>query len=343
MSNKILPLFDETFAKRFLEEKILPQYPSFSSISRVQVKPYKKLVWDTTYHVVIGYNVYFVDASHKEKRLSLVAVGHSEEPRENVFLALRFLWSQGLAADGIDLPRPLLYDRHFNCTFYRALSGENLLYYIKKADPAEVERIVSAAARLFARLHALPAGEKENFNPTGSRIRTVIPGTDNILQEMAARYGSKYNPDLQAIYSYLSEQEEKNLTVLPRLSLIHGDAHPENIIRTGSDRIGLIDFTDICLGDPARDLGTFCQQLEYKITTKLNDKAYAIKIRELFLADYLAAAGIGMTPALKERIDLYYNWTAIRTAVYWFLKFDPNEGRGAALLRQVKDKLSKAL
>ncbi len=337
--NKILPLFDEQFVLEFLRREILPQYPSFSGISRVFIKPYKEFVWETTYHVVIGYNAYFVNARGEEKRISIVAVGHSNESRENVFRALKYLWSHGLAVSGVDLPRPLLYDSHFNCTFYRAISGENLLYYIKKKDLVEVEKIVISAARLFARLHALPVSAEANFNPSNGRIETVVPGVPHILQEIANRYGQKYQTRLEKVYSRLIAQEEEFFRAGLRLSLIHGDAHPENIIKTATSRIGLVDFTDFCLGDPARDLGTFMQQLEYKVVNKLGDISYAARAKELFLEEYLLAAGIKLTPAFQERIGLYYNWTMIRTAVYWFLKFDHDERRAEMLLSQAEKNL----
>ena len=338
--NKILQLFDEDFSLDYLKENLLPLYPIFKDITRIKIKPYKKMVWETTYHVVIGFEVYFLNASDEEIKIPVVCSAHSDEPRENVYSALKYLWSKNLNGQGIDLPRPLFYSEKFNGTFYRAIRGENLLYYIKNKDFVSVEKIVIETAELFAKLHALPAGLEANFNPINSRIKTVIPGVEMIFQEMTARYGDKYCPTLRKIYSHFIIQEEKFFNSGESLKLIHGDAHPENIIKTAEGRIGLIDFTDLCLSDFARDLGAFTQQIDYKIITKIGDAEFAKRMKDLFLRTYLIAAGLEMTVDLQERIDLYYNWTAIRTSTFWFLKFGHNEERAEKLLNTVKERLS---
>lgn len=337
--NKIKKLFDENFVIELFTQEILPHYPAFSAVSRVEIKPYKNLVWETTYHVVIGFNTYFLKPTGEEIKIPIFCSAHSEEPRENIYQALQYLRAVNFPTDFIDIPDPLFYSKYFRGTFYRGLKGENLLYYIKKKDFATVAKIVAAAAKLFARLHALPVEARANFNPVNSRIETVIPGVKRTLQEMAARYNGRYQDDLRGVYNYLIKQEEKYFAAAGHLSLIHGDAHPENILVTSPERLGLIDFADMCLGDSARDLGSFLQQLEYKITVKADEPAMADSLKKLFLDTYLAATGQELHADLKERIDLYYNWTAVRTAVYLFLKFGHDEKRAASLLEKVKSNL----
>lgn len=338
--NKILQLFDEEFVVDYFKRELLPLYPAFKDIKRVNINPYKKMVWETTYHVVIGFDVYFLNALGHEKKIPVVCSAHSDEPRENVYVALKYLWAKKFSSHGVDLPRPLFYSEYFNGTFYRAINGENLLYYIKEKDTKNIEKIVIKSAELFAKLHALPAGVEANFNPMNSRVRTVIPGTAMIFKEMTARYGDKYCPDLQKLYDYFITQEEKFFHSGEALKLIHGDAHPENIIKTSEERIGIIDFTDLCLSDPARDLGAFLQQIDYKIVMKMGDHEFADRMKEVFLNNYLISSGLELDRNLQERIDLYYNWTAIRTSTYWFLKFGHNEERAEALLNKVKKSLN---
>jgi len=337
--NKILPLFEEEFVLELFRKEILPLYPAFTEISRVEIKPYKKLVWETTYHVVIGFDVYFKDADGRETKIPLVCSAHSDEPRRNVFDVLNYLWAKKLPDQGIDLPRPLFFSEYFNGTFYRAVQGETLLYYIKSREADKVEQIVRASAGLLAKLHSLPVGSEANFNPANAWIATVIPGVPMIISEIKARYGEKYYHDLENIYAYFVSQEKKLRHKLPILSLIHGDAHPENIIATGLDRIGLIDFTDFCLADPARDIASFAQQLEYKIISKWGDAEYAVKMKNYFLQEYFSASRLDRDADFEERFQLYYNWTAIRTSTYWFLKFGHNEERAAGLLAKVKTDL----
>ncbi|MCX6794677.1 MAG: phosphotransferase [Candidatus Falkowbacteria bacterium] len=337
--NKILRLFDEAYVVKLFRKEVLPHYPSFSDIKRVVIRPYKELVWETTYHVVISFTAYFAKADGTEDKIPIVCSAHSSEERENVYLALKYLWAAGFPSETIDIPDPLFYSPYFRGTFYRGLKGENLLSYIKNKDFATVEKIVIASARLFARLHALPGDARANFNPINSRIRTVVPGSENIIKEIASRFPDKYDLDLRRIYALFIEKEEAYFQGGGQLSLIHGDAHPENIIQTSANRVGLIDFTDLCLGDLARDLGSFSQQLEYKILRKASDAASARAMKKLFLDTYLAASGLTLTGDLQARIDLYYNWTAVRTATYWLLKFDHDENAAIGLIRQVKANL----
>jgi len=338
--NKILKLLDEEFVLDYFKEKVLPLYPSFKEIKRISIKPYKKMVWETTYHVVIGFNVYFVNSDNKLKKIPIVCSAHSDEPRDNVYAALKYLWKKKFNGSGIDLPRPLFFSEDFNGTFYRAIDGENLLYYIKKKDKEAIEKIVKETAELFARLHSLEVGGEANFNPINSRIKTVIPGVDMIFKEMTARYGDKYCPYLKKVYDYFITQEKKFFDSGEPLKLIHGDAHPENIIKTSDNRIGLIDFTDLCLSDFTRDLGAFIQQIEYKISMKMDDKEFADRMKEIFLHTYLVASGLEMNKNLQDRIDLYYNFTAIRTSTYLFLKFGHSEERAEELLNMVKNNLN---
>jgi aminoglycoside phosphotransferase (APT) family kinase protein len=338
--NKILDLFDEKYVLDLFTREVLPHYPAFKSISRVEIKPYKELVWETTYHVVLGFSTYFLKPDGEEIKIPIVCSAHSEESRDNIYLALKYLRAVKFPTASIDIPDPLFYSEYFQGTFYRGLRGENLLYYIKKKKFSTVTKIVMSAAKVFARLHALPADAQANFNPLNSKIETVIPGVDNILREVGERYGNKYRPQLEKMYHYFIAQEESFDRSGRALTLIHGDAHPENVIVTAPKRVGLIDFTDVCLGDPARDIGSFLQQLKYKVVTKTGDEARAADLGELFLSTYLASAGLEMTPQLQSRIDLYYYWTAIRTATYWLLKAGHNEERAQVLLQQVRERLA---
>lgn len=336
--NKIKQLFDEVFVLEFLRREILPFYPDFRGISRVSIKAYKKLVWETTYHVVLGFKVYFLRADGEEALVPIFCSAHSSEPRENVYHALKYLWDQGFPSATIDLPAPLFYSEHFRAIFYQGLSGENLFHYIDQEDRQTTSAIVKASAIMFARLHALPAVPEANFNPHNARVATVTPGREMVLKEMSTRYGGRYNETLQGLYEYFIAQEEKFFNSGQNLSIIHGDAHTENIIQTDLGRIGLIDFTDICLGDFARDLGTFVQQLEYKAAYKF-EAAYVDQLKKDFLEIYWQESNRSLSAEISERINLYYNWTAFRTAIYWFMKHGHDETKAERILMRVMERL----
>lgn len=338
--NKILNLFDENYVLEMFKDKLLPLYAQYVNIKKVSIKPYKKMVWQSTYHVVIGFNVVFETIDKKEEKVLIVCSAHSEEPRENVFKAMKHLWQYNFNGENIDIPRPLLYSEYFKGTFYQGIVGENLMQYIKYKEYEKLEEMIPLAAKLFVKLHELPATADSNFNPMNARIETVVPGSDIIIREMSHRYEGKFKKDFELIYKHLIEKEEYYLKQKDsKLSLIHGDAHTENIIHTGENRVGLIDFTDLCLGDFARDLGTFVQQLEFKIVNRHGDVEKAKEMTSLFLSSYFSASDKNFRSNLDERIKLYYNWTTARTSVYFFIKHDSDPYRAEILLNKVKKDL----
>lgn len=340
--NKILDLFSEEYVIELFKKEVLPQYKEYEDISGVNIKPYKKMIWTTTYHVVLSFETTFIKKDKSTEQVLIVCSAHSGEDRENVFKAMHYLWDHDFNKDDfVDIPRPLFYSEHFRGTFYEGIRGENLMHYIKKHDNVEVESMVLLSAALFARLHKMPIVGDANFNPLNSRIKTVIPGVDRTLKEMSTRFSGEFDESFKKVYEYLVSNEERFLSSGEfEHCLIHGDAHTENVIHTGVGRIGLIDFTDICLGDPARDIGTFMQQLEYKIRARYEDEVYAKEMSELFFKEYLSLSGLKDTEFLRERMNLYYNWTTVRTAVFLFLKHNNNPVGAQVLLERAKANLN---
>ncbi len=335
--NKILQLFNEDFVKDYFSKELLSFYPDLLRIVSVKIKPYKKMVWSTTYHVVISFNVEFEKKNNEKESIFLVCSAHSNEPRENVFKALSFLQERGLGDDTFDVPFPLFCSTEFRGVFYTGLKGENILRQVREGGEVALEKI-SLAARLFAKLHSLSIIGINDFNPKNSRIETVIPGVPAILKEMSEKYQGKYDKEMAYLYDYFTSTEDR-LRDKDNVCLIHGDAHLENIIDTGPGRLGIIDFADLCFGDFARDLGTFIQQLEHRLVkvgdVNINKNQDKI-LKNRFLTDYLLSRNLILDENLKERIKFYYDWTMLRTATYFFLKDESEVERALILLDKIK-------
>lgn len=336
--NKIYSLLDNNYVLGLFNEKLLPFYPQIKKIERIEITPYKKLIWDSTYHAVFGYNLFWINKKGEEKKIQVVCSAHSDEPRKNVLDTLNYLWKKHLPNAEVKLPRPLFYSEEFRATFYRALSGKTLLHYIKKGDKPAIASLISGSARMFARLHQLPIDSSFEFNPDNQKISSVVPGEEFIYSELKVRFKNNEYEDLIELYQACVAREEKLLASVEKKSLIHGDAHPENIIKVGKNKIGLIDFTDFSPADFARDLGAFIQQIEYKIVRKVEDLEFAREMKKLFLTEYLHASGKNLDENLQERINLYYDWTALRTAVYWFLNHHASSVNGQELLAAIRER-----
>ncbi|MFZ4648286.1 MAG: phosphotransferase family protein [Patescibacteria group bacterium] len=336
--NKIYSLLDIDYVKALFIDKVLPFYPQIKTFDRIEITPYKKMIWDTTYHVVFAYDLFWRNEKAEEKKIQIVCSAHSNEPRKNVLDTLNYLWAKNLPNLEVKLPRPLFYIEEFQATFYRALSGQTLLHYIKKGDKVAIASLISGAARMFARLHQIPIDPSFEFNVDNQKISTVVPGEKFIYSELISRFKNGEYEDLVDFYAECVRREEKLFPEQNKRSLIHGDAHPENIIKVGENKIGLIDFTDFSPADFARDIGAFIQQIEYKIVRKVEDLEFARTMKKLFLTEYLRVSGRVLDENLQERINLYYDWTALRTAVYWFLNHHASPVNGRELLAAIHER-----
>lgn len=335
--NKIHNLFDANFVKEFFKEKVLPHYPDVYSIGSIKIRPYKKFIWRTTYHVVIDFHVEFLLQNNKSRKTHIVCSAHSGEPREKAFDVLAYLWRRRLGK-GVVLPRPLFYCPEYRGSFYRALNGKDLCHYILKKDKETIKDLSAKAGLMLARLHLLKLNNNKlpNFEESNSKIATVIPGIKKIESEIKKRYGQEMYEKIVVPYYNCIKEEEEYLNKNPKLCLVHGDFHTENIIRVSKRKVGLIDFTDFSLSDFARDLGNFLQQLEYKLELKFYyEKDFIKEMKHIFLSEYLKESNIKLDDNLQARINNYYKWTALRTACYWLMKDKAEPKRAESIAKSL--------
>jgi len=338
--NKILHLLEQPYVLNLFKKKVLPKYPEFKDIKKIKFNLIKDNIWTSTYHVVIKYQTVFITHENKLKTLPIYCSAHSEELRQNSYKALKFLWKNGFNKGNLTIPKPLFYLSDFNAFFYQGLSGENLYQYIRERNIEAIESIVIKAAAWLAKLHGLSSSAKneKNFNPINSLIETVVPGMTKILIKVQ-NHEPRYMEVCREAYKIINQKEKDFLGSTKQRWLIHGDAHPENVIGISKNKIGIIDFTDICLADFARDLGTFLQQLEFMMTRKIEDKLLVEKIKQLFLTNYFKNAKITLDDNLQKRIDNYYNWTALRTAIFFLLKDKAEPERAHGLFIKISQDL----
>lgn len=334
----IQKLFDKEYVRGFFKDYLLDKYDDFKDIEKVDIKPYKKYIWKASFHVVIGFKVFFIDKEGKKKMIPIFCSAHSHEPRKNVYDALVFLWDSGLNDEYMSTPKPLFYSDKFKAIFYEGPVGLNLYRYIRKNMRKEIDEMIPKIAEWFAKLHSLDTTNAKNFNPGNSRIETVVPGFKHVLRGIKRRL-PKYYEDCKKIYEIFIKREEEFLASTDKIYLVHGDAHPENMIRMEDGKLAVIDFSDLCLSDFARDLGCFLQQLEYMSIRKIGDQEYVDSLKKSFLDNYFKNVKIKLTPELEKRINMYYDYTAIRTATFLAARDEMERERVIPLIEAVKNNL----
>lgn len=341
MTPQVAQLLDEQFIKDYFRKRVLPSYPEAVKIHSIIIRPIKKDIWEHSYRVVIEYAITFTLKNGGKHTALIFCSAHTHEQRKNVYDALNFLWNKGFARGHLTIPRPLFYSQRFKGVFYRGLKGKNLYQYMRENKFTEALHITLLAARWFAKLHRVATTDAHNFNKKNSRIETIVPGARHWLESIRTRH-SEYFLATKKIYEHLNKKEKDFLRSTPQRWLIHGDAHPENVIQISAHKIGVIDFTDMCLADRARDVGSFMQQIHYMLVRHVPAKQQHI-IRELqdaFLNEYLRAAGLEMTPALQKRIINYYRWTALRTAIFFLTKEHPEPSRAGEILTELEQEMA---
>ena len=331
--NKILQLLDEEFVFDYLSKKLLPLYSDFKKIKKIKIIQHKDNIWHETYHVVFEFRTSFLCKDGKIRTLPIFCSAHSDEPRKNVYDSLRFLWDNDFGKGYLSIPHPLFFSKYFNATFYRGVSGYDLYYYICNKEFGVIEDVVTKFAKWLLKLHNIKT--EKNLNPINSKIETVYPGIEHILKRIKNDY-PKYGQVYKKVYGIINNNEKAFLSNSKDRWLIHGDAHPENVIKMSPKKIGVIDFTDLCLSDFARDLGSFTQQLDYMIMRKIGDQTCAEKLKKIFLDNYFANSKEKYTEEVQARIKNYYNWTAMRTATFFLIKSGPEPNRAKPLIMEVE-------
>jgi hypothetical protein len=336
--NKITKLFDQAFARELFLRETIPLYPDATGIGEVKIVYHKKNVWETTYHVVAEYKIVLEKADSQSEQINIFCTAHSSEPREVVYKSLAFLHDNNFSEAELTVPKPLFYSKQFNATFYQGVVGHNLYHYIRDNNYGEIEKITQMAAAWFAKLHCLPAGTSKGFL-NEVRVSQVVPGYSYVLKKIKERQ-PLFLDQAKKIYDHIKDQEKEFLASTKERWLVHGDAHPENIIKTGTGKLAVIDFTDLCLSDFARDLGAFTQQFEYMCINKLGDQSFIAKVKNIFLDKYQDCAKIKIEDNLRSRIENYYNWSAFRTAIFFLTGHLNKPERAEPLIVKILDSIN---
>jgi aminoglycoside phosphotransferase (APT) family kinase protein len=180
---------------------------------------------------------------------SIVKLYHDDRV-ERVGRVMQALVGAGVPAPrviGVDAPRRLLVLEH--------VPGVGFW-----SDPAtSLDRgVMAEMARTLARLHGT-----ELDAPTRATLEPI---------QYAAREWQRFaeaSTELSHAFPDLAPRLERlgkmlqDAIVEPEPALLHGDFHPAQFL-VERDRARLIDFDNVCLGDPMYDLARFASHLYYK-------------------------------------------------------------------------------
>lgn len=320
----VLQLHDPRFMERFIGKKYAKKIRG-TVLPGIVVESlrYNADTKEAYYHIVNTYKVRVEKPAIHTTIAQLYCTAHSNGSRKKAARALSFLYKNGFAEGRYRVPQPLGYDPLRRALFYKGFVGPSLLTRLKLRRMTVPS--IELAAGWLAHLHAVQARPGKNALNTGnSRISTMEPGAHYFLPRIAQWVPKKY-PRFKELYDGLQKGEERWFARHKKQWLIHGDMHPDNIIiakgEDGDYFAGGIDFTDICLGDFARDIGTFLYDV-HEVLRKRSSKQFVQHVQRVFLRKYLGDSGRTLTKDLIRRINFYSAWIGFRATLFYLLQDD---------------------
>jgi len=267
-----------------------------------------------SFAVVIGCKITWQLGSQNQ-RLKLFIGAASNNSKLRAYYNLVWLRAHGFDQGSLEVIKPIAYLEDLKALIYEASEGQTLYWHIKKS-PTYDELLwpLQLCAQWLLKLHQtkasdLPATMSEN-NDQGI-IKSLELAREK-YQLFTPEQGAKILQVLNDIQTSLPAKDHS-------VSLIYGDYHPENIIfrNLTSRRLSMIDLSDVTLGDPYRDVGTFIQQLDFMSQDfLLRDDIN--KLKRYFVEQYTGLAFDAIPEADIRRINLYQALTAVRSSVWLF-------------------------
>lgn len=337
---KMDQLLDEKFIKNFLDSNLTAFFKDSKKIIKITRKIHKNSREKYSYTLVLEFvlEILFKDGSRQEK--SVFCKAHSEEEKNKALYYMDILYKNGFNDGLYQVPRPLIYLPDLRAGFYEGVIGHNLLYSMREDENKKVKSIIKDAVGWINKLHNF---NMLNFKPlklSSRKINNNKSSMDQIMKDMKRDHNALYIK-FYPLYKKTIKYEDILLQKLTRdetNKLIYADYHPENIITPLHARQGVtvIDFTDLAIGDPYRDVGAFLEQMR-----AMSPKNKIAVWQKIFLEEYVETNNLILTPLHWQRINLYRLWASLRSIIYFFYRCDQRSTRLISEAEKYLEKLEK--
>lgn len=308
-------LLDKDFIIALFNQRLASFYPNFQELIKVDYYTNKKHAGKNSMIVVVEYVLTYLSKDGSNEKMNLFASAHSDGSRVRAFYGQNYLYQHGFDQGEFLVGRPLFYLEEQYAFFYQAVLGRTLRKLIKQESDLDFNKTLDLSARWIKKLHSSPIDSGHEFKKLN--VREMSPQPQRFIADLTASF-PEFGQRLDDAFGRLAELQEKN-SHLYQAVLIHGDYHPENIIFKSSelDKIKVIDFTDLALGDPMVDLGSFIQQFDFMCFEILyRKKINSFKIN--FLENYFLEKFENIDIQYINRINFFQAWVVMRTTILLF-------------------------
>jgi len=329
LRKKMDQLLDDMFIKEFLEKNLKGFFVGAEKIKSIKRKTHKEYRGKEDYTLIIEFVLKIVYKNKKVLTKSVFCKTHSDERKNKSIYYMETLYRNGFNKGSYKVPRPLIYLPELKTGFYEGVTGSNLLYYLNHSTNKKIIAVVKDAAHWISTLHNLNPNNFKNAKLVVKTIKDNSPPIKQVFSDMKRDHRELYD-QFAPLYKATVKYEKKFLKELKNTGgkkIIYADYHPENIIIPFSSKKGVtvIDFTDISLGDPYKDVGAFLEQIR---AMYVNGKKTNVQIwQKVFLEEYAKANKLKLGASDWQRINLYCLWTALRSSIYFFYKSDHRSSR----------------
>lgn len=325
LRKKMDQLLDKNFIRDFFDGNLRAFFENARKIIKIDKRIYKDVRGRHDYTLVMEF-LLKIEAEGCFEKKSVFCKAHSNEKKNKSIYYMEALRKNGFDKGLYQVPRPLVYLPDLRVGFYEGVRGNNLLYYLKRKGKKKIKTIVKDAARWISKLHEVQDIHFNSFKLQTLRIRDNQPPIKQVLKEMKKNY-KKLHDAFFPLYKETIKYEKKFLRDLKKsekTKIIYADYHPENIIVQKGKREGItvIDFTDLAIGDPMRDVGTFMEQVSFMARkSDENHKQWP----KIFLNEYIKVNNMNLSVRDCQRINLYRLWAALRNIIHFYYKCDPDQ------------------
>ena len=321
-------LLNIDFMSSLFNERLGEFYQNFKEVVSIKFHTYKKHTGKASMIIVVEYVISYTSISGITEKINIFASAHSDGSRARAFYGQNYLYQNGFGQGSFLVGRPLFYLEEQYAFFYKAVLGRTLRKLITKEADLDFTKVLSLSAHWIKKLHSCSLVADDKFRLFN--VREMSPQPQKFLDDLEGAF-PEYGRNLRGIYQRLCDLQEKN-KALYQPTLVHGDYHPENIIfkSTEPDKIKVIDFTDLAIGDPMVDLGSFIQQFDFMCFSFL-DRQKINQYKVLFVEKYFDEKFENIGIKYLSRINFFQAWVVMRTTLLLFYAKSANHPLGGLI------------